>query len=129
MADRLLGILRHQAGLDTPPKLPLCSDDEVLIERISVVLISTHLPPPVMIESTAVVLLCRCLFRERPYLEEEASELENEALKQPDVRFHSEFCMKPRDDLAAMQDAAKALLQKYKDVLGEDTLPSLLFDP
>ena len=50
------------------------------------------------------------------YLEEKASELESEALKQPDVRFHSEFCMKPRDDLAAMQDAMRDLvrLERYE---------------
>jgi len=46
------------------------------------------------------------------YLDEKASELECEALKQPDVRFHSEFCMKqPRDDVAAMQEAARDLLR------------------
>jgi hypothetical protein len=50
------------------------------------------------------------------YLEEKASELESEALKQPDVRFHSESCMKPRDDSAAMQDAARDLirLERYQ---------------
>jgi hypothetical protein len=50
------------------------------------------------------------------YLEERASELEREALKQPDVRFHSESCMKPRDDLAAMQEAARDLirLERYQ---------------
>jgi hypothetical protein len=50
------------------------------------------------------------------YLEEKASELESEALKQPDVRFHSESCMKPRDDLAAMQEAARDLvrLERYQ---------------
>jgi hypothetical protein len=50
------------------------------------------------------------------YLEERASELESEALKQPDVRFHSESCMKPRDDLAALRDAARDLirLERYQ---------------
>ena len=50
------------------------------------------------------------------YLEEKASDLESEALKRPDLRFDSEFCMKPRDDLAAMQDAARDLmrLERYQ---------------
>ncbi len=64
------------------------------------------------------ILLSYCLipWHLEAYLEEKASELESEALKQPDVRFHSESCMKPRDDLAAMQDAARDLirLERYQ---------------
>ena len=41
VADRLLGILRHQQQ-----KLAFGSDNQVLVERISMVVISTHLPPP-----------------------------------------------------------------------------------
>jgi hypothetical protein len=50
------------------------------------------------------------------YLEEKASELESEASKQPDVRFHGQSCMKPRDQLGAMQDAARDLvrLERYQ---------------
>jgi hypothetical protein len=50
------------------------------------------------------------------YLDEKASELESEALKQPYARFHSEFCMKPRGDVAALQEAARDLirLERYQ---------------
>jgi hypothetical protein len=64
------------------------------------------------------MLLSDCLIpcHLEAYLEEKASELESEALKRPDVRFHSESCMKPRDDSAAMQDAARDLirLERYQ---------------
>jgi hypothetical protein len=45
------------------------------------------------------------------FLENRARELESEALKKPGVRFHSDFCMKPRDELAAMQEGARDLLR------------------
>jgi hypothetical protein len=50
------------------------------------------------------------------FLENRASELESEALKQPGVGFHSDFCMKPRDELAAMQEGARDLvrLERYQ---------------
>jgi hypothetical protein len=58
-------------------------------------------------------LLSDCLIPSHldSYLDEKASEFESEALKQPDVRFHSQFCMKPRGDVAAMQEAARDLLR------------------
>ena len=46
------------------------------------------------------------------FLENRASELESEALKQPGVGFHSDFCMKPRDELAAMQEGARDLVRE-----------------
>jgi hypothetical protein len=50
------------------------------------------------------------------FLENRASELESEALKKPSVGFHSEFCMKPRDELAAVQEGARDLvrLERYQ---------------
>ena len=50
------------------------------------------------------------------YLEGKASELESEALKKPGIRFHSDFCMRPRDELAAMQEGARDLirLERYQ---------------
>ena len=50
------------------------------------------------------------------FLENRASKLESEALKKPDARFHSEFCMEPRDELAAMQEGARDLvrLERYQ---------------
>ncbi len=41
--------------LDTAPKLPLCRQQKMLIERVGRdAVIPTHLPPPVMMDSTAV---------------------------------------------------------------------------
>jgi hypothetical protein len=63
-------------------------------------------------------LLSDCLIPSHldSYLDEKASELESEALKQPHVRFHSEFCIQPRGDVAALQEAARDLirLERYQ---------------
>jgi hypothetical protein len=50
------------------------------------------------------------------FLENRASKLESEALKKPGVRFHSEFCMEPRDELGAMQEGTRDLarLERYQ---------------
>lgn len=50
------------------------------------------------------------------FLENRESKLESEALKKPDVRFHSDFCMEPRDELAALEEGARDLvrLERYQ---------------
>src|SRR5215218_10152983 len=46
---------RGLAGLDAAPELLLGGEQKVLIERVGVDLISTHLPPPVMMERTELL--------------------------------------------------------------------------
>ena len=41
-------------ALDAAPEFPLSRQQEMLIEGIAGIVISTHLPPPVMIESDAI---------------------------------------------------------------------------
>jgi hypothetical protein len=39
------------AAFDAAPELLLCREKEVLVEGVAGIVISTHLPPPVMMES------------------------------------------------------------------------------
>ena len=48
---------RGLTQFDAAPELFLRREQEMLVERISGMVSSTHLPPPVMIESTAVLAL------------------------------------------------------------------------